>query len=87
MTLLSDLLKDPGPDPEAQLLAKERRDRLAAAITLLEPTDQVLLIRHYGLGDEPAWTIVELAASHRGSKSAMEQRLRRIREQLKDALK
>ncbi len=83
---LSERIPDPGPDPEQQLLRKERLERLAAAITLLPLEDQALLIRHYGLGDDRPWTIPELARKFRVSKSTMERRLASLRAKLKDTI-
>lgn len=83
---LSELIPDSGPSPEAQLLAKERMQRLAAAVTLLLPEEQALLIRHYGLGDDRPWTIPELARKWRVSKSTMERRLAAIRLKLREGL-
>jgi hypothetical protein len=75
---LADLLADPGPDPEAQLLAKERMQRVAAAVTLLPTADQALLVQHFGLGDEPPVPVAELARVRKVRKAVVEAQLAAI---------
>lgn len=80
---LSEDEADSGPTPEEELVRNERREALMSALNSLSSRDRVLFYRKYYYRQSTAQIAAELGMSER----AVEGRLYRIRQKLKELLK
>ena len=80
---LSEEESDPSPTPEEEALRKERQQALLAALKTLKKSERILFYRKYYYNQSTAQIAAELGTSER----AVEGKLYRIRQKLKDLLK
>ncbi len=80
---LSEEEGDPGPTPEEEALRKERQQALLAALKTLKKSERILFYRKYYYNQSTAQIAAELGMGER----AVEGKLYRIRQKLKDLLK
>lgn len=57
---MGEQLIDPGPNPEARVLARERRALMWRALRELTAEDRELIMRLYGFVEDP-WSVAKLA--------------------------
>jgi RNA polymerase sigma-70 factor (ECF subfamily) len=69
---------DPGPNPEAALVANEKQERVRALLDVLKPRDRAAVVMHYWHG----YSYEEIAESLSLSTSAVKSRLYRARREL-----